>query len=194
MVAARTAAARGNLLRRRTRESRLALIALFAILIALGVEIYGWRQDQATNTAIARDALTELSQQETARGLIARALIAQREGLLDDALAAYSAVDDRGEERIAQVIQFNVGGLFLEKAVAFERQGEDKLRISLIEQAKENYRGLLARNPEHYDARYNLSRALQMLPDLPDVSYGEEVNAERAPQAPQANTAQDRLP
>ena len=65
--------------------------------------------------------------------------------------------------------------------MALERENEIQPAMSLVELAKQNYREILARDPHHWDARYNLSRALEMLPDVAAVDFEDEVNPERSP-------------
>jgi mxaK protein len=43
--------------------------------------------------------------------------------------------------------------------------------LPLIELAKEQYRELLRRDPQHWDARYNLERAQRLQPDPTDSAF-----------------------
>lgn len=163
-------------------------------MVWLAVELHGLSGARAVNAAIDRDRLDWLARMDSPRGRLAAAYLAQRDGRLEEALTVYGEVDAQSDPRLRDVLRFNLGNLYLARAAAFEAAGEQALSISLIEQAKENYRDLLRREPGHWDARYNLSRALEMLPDLPDVQYGEEVNPERSPRAPLSDDLQERLP
>ena len=177
------------------RLSWIAAVMLGVFLLWLGIEITQLLRIQRINTAIARGDLTALAEQDSPRGQLSRALLAQRDGHIDQAISAYAGVNTAAMDRaLREVVRFNLANLYLARAVEHERDDEQQLRISLIEQAKENYRDLLSANPSHWDARYNLSRALQMLPDLDDLQFGDEVNPERSPQAPSADTAYERLP
>ena len=89
---------------------------------------------------------------------------------------------------------FNLANLYLERAVQLEGQDEIQPATSLVELAKQNYREILARDPGHWDARYNLSRALEMLPDVGAVDYEDEFNPERSPQSPRVTRSYEGLP
>lgn len=176
------------------RRSLAAAIGLAVMLVWMAVELRALHTARGVNAAIARDSLAELAQSESPRGRLAAAYLAHRDGRLDEALAAYGEVGGQRDPRFRSVLRFNLGNLYLARAAAFEARGEKQLSISLVEQAKENYRDLLRRDPGNWDARHNLSRALEMLPDLPDVQYGDEVNPERSPQAPKSDSVHERLP
>ena len=180
--------------RRVGRATALAWVVLAMLLAWLAVELHALERARTVNAAIDHGSLAELALDDSPRGRLAAAWQAQREGRTEEALALYGEVAGEADPRFVAVVRFNLGNLYLARAAAYEAAGERALSISLIEQAKENYRGLLRRNPGHWDARYNLSRALEMLPDLADVRYGEEVNPERSPRAPLSDDLQERLP
>ena len=181
--------------RRRRRQSRAAAVVLLAMLVWLGLELDALSKALDVNAALRRGQLADLAAEDSPRGGLAAAVRAQRDGRLDEALAAYGDVAAAAPgPAFRDVLRFNLGNLYLTRAAAHAAGGERELSLSLIEQAKENYRDLLRRDPGHWDARYNLSRALEMLPDLADVHYGDEVNPERAPRAPRSNRAYERLP
>jgi mxaK protein len=51
--------------------------------------------------------------------------------------------------------------------------------LPLIELAKQRYRDVLRAEPNHWDARYNLSRALQLAPELEQQIEEKEEPPER---------------
>ena len=176
------------------RVSMLSWVVLVSVLAFSMLEIHTLREQRSLNAALMRGDLSRLAQSDAARGILARAIIAEHDAQFDEAISAYSQLGEQRDERFRDVVRFNLANLYLARAVAAEKSSEKQLSSSLIEQAKQNYREVLARNPMHWDARYNLSRALEMLPDLEDVHYGDEVNPERSPQSPKADTAYERLP
>ncbi len=176
------------------RRTRAAWTVLASLMAWLAVELHGLSGARAVNAAIDRDRLDWLARMDSPRGRLAAAYLAQRDGRLEEALTVYGEVDAQSDPRLRDVLRFNLGNLYLARAAQLEAAGEKALSISLIEQAKENYREVLRADPGSWDARYNLSRALEMLPDLEDVQYGEEVNPERSPQAPRADSVYERLP
>lgn len=185
----------GKRVRRMVHWRSIVAGAVLALAVPwLVFEVVQLNNEQALNHAVARGSFDDLAQRETPLGWFARAYIAQNDGRLDEALAGYAAVGDSGDPRFDIAMRFNLANLFLQQAVTFEGTEKKPLMLSLIEQAKQNYREVLASDPQHWPSRYNLSRALEMLPDLDDVHYGDEINPERSPQAPKVDNVYERLP
>lgn len=59
---------------------------------------------------------------------------------------------------------FNLGNLYLRQGMAV-LDTEPAKALPLIELAKQRYRGLLRLDPQDWDARYNLERALRLAPE-----------------------------
>lgn len=90
-------------------------------------------------------------------------------------IALARASDDKGAERAFQrVLQhgspdlqrmasYNLGNLQLRQAMKLV--SNDPHFLPQVELAKQQYRDLLAVEPEHWDARYNLERALHLVPE-----------------------------
>ena len=181
-----------------TPHARWPLVALVAVLVVLGVDLYGLFDARRVNAMLAGDEIALLAERDTARGRLAHAYRLHTEGKIKEAIAAYGTVttdsgSDSGPE-LRKVQYFNLASLYLERAVALEREDEIQSAMSLVELAKQNYREILAQDPHHWDSRYNLSRALEMLPDIAAVDYENERNPERSPQAPQAARTYEGLP
>jgi len=161
---------------------------------AFALDLYGLLDDRRVNRALAQNQVALVAERDTPRGALARAYRLHGSGELRAAVAAYGAValDEESELRAVQL--FNLANLYLEQAVALERADEMQSSVSLVELAKQNYREILARDPRHWDARHNLSRALEMLPDIAAVDYENERNPERSPRARQAARTYEGLP
>ena len=168
--------------------------ALMAVLVVLGVELYGLLDARRVNAMLARGEIALVAEHDTAHGQLARAYRLHAGGELREAIAAYGAVTVDAEPELHLVQRFNLANLYLERAVALEGKDQRQAAMSLIELAKQNYREILAEDPHHWDSRYNLSRALEMLPDIAAVDYENERNPERSPQAPQAARTYEGLP
>ena len=164
------------------------------VLAILAFDLHGLIDERRTNALLARDELGPVAERDTLRGRLARAYLLHASGKRPEAMAAYGDVALESEPELRPVQLFNLANLYIERAVALEREDEIQAAMSLVELAKQNYREILARNPQHWDARYNLSRALEMLPDIPAVDYENERNPERSPQAPQAARGYEGLP
>jgi mxaK protein len=179
------------------RVRRLAHWLVYALgltLAVIAVDLRGLLAQTAANEALARGDVGPYAELASPRGQLARAYRLHRDGRLEEALAAYGAISASAAPEVRAVQRFNLANLYLERAVDHERAEEERLAITLIELAKQHYREILARDEGHWGARYNLSRALQMLPDLASVEFDDDVMPERSPRAPQAARAYDRLP
>ena len=174
---------------------RLAGGCLAALLLAaFAVELHGLLEARRTNAMLARDDPAPVAERDTVRGQFARAFRLHADGKLREAVAAYGAIALEGEPELRARRLFNLANLYLAQAVELERAGELQSAMSLVELAKQNYREILARDPGRWDARHNLSRALEMLPDVPAVDYENERNPERSPRAARAARTYEGLP
>lgn len=174
--------------------ARWLLMALVPLLGVLAFDFHGLFQDRRVNAMLARNEIALVAQRDTVRGRLARAYRLHASGKLGEAVTAYGAIALESEPELRSVQLFNLANIFLERAVELERSDEIQSAVSLVELAKQNYREILARDPLHWDARFNLSRALQMLPDVAAVDYENERNPERSPQARQAARTHEGLP
>lgn len=78
-------------------------------------------------------------------------------------------------DAVAQTALFNLGNLLLRKGRA-SADGDAFAAQALLELAKQRYRELLRAQPLHWDARYNLERALWLAPEAQDM-FGAETDA-----------------
>jgi mxaK protein len=97
----------------------------------------------------------------------AHALALARAGRYEEALAAQKAFvqAERGPLRLAML--YDLGNLHLREAL---RKGPADIdtALPLVELAKQSYRDVLRADPEDWDARYNLERALALAPEADD--------------------------
>ena len=173
---------------------RWPVYALVPVLAVLGVDLYRLLDERQVNVMLARGDIALVAERDTARGRLASAWQMHAGGRLTEAIAAYGAVALESEPELAKVRHFNLANLYLERAAELERSDQMQPAMSLVELAKQNYREILARDPDHWDSRHNLSRALEMLPDIAAVDYENERNPERSPQAPRAARTYEGLP
>ena len=176
------------------RRVRWPLLALVPVLAAFAVDLYGLLDQRRVNVMLARGELALVAERDTARGRLAHAYRLHTGGRLEEAVEAYAEIAPGAEPELRSVQRFNLANLYLERAVEFEANDEIQPAMSLVELAKQNYREILADDSDHWDARYNLSRALEMLPDVAAVDYEDEFNPERSPLAPQAARTYEGLP
>jgi mxaK protein len=81
------------------------------------------------------------------------------------ALKAYKALSREAPPPVAAAALYNAGNLQLREAL---KEGPDAAvrALPLIELAKQNYRAVLRLDPNDWDARYNLERALWLAPEV----------------------------
>ena len=146
------------------------------------------------NEALQQESFTNAGRGGSAHHVLADAYALQQTGRSEEALAAYALVDEGEVPELAYVAKFNTAGLYLERALEARESGDHDLAIPLIELAKESYRQLLRINSNDWESKYNLERALQLLPELEPEDYEDDIMPERSPRALLSAPAYDRLP
>jgi mxaK protein len=86
----------------------------------------------------------------------------------DGALAAYKAIIQGGREDLRRIALYDLGNLHLRQALQVGLDDEAQ-SLPLVELAKQSYRDLLRREPNDWDARYNLERTLRLAPEDDDT-------------------------
>lgn len=169
-------------------------VSVLALVLSAGIvyKLYRLESAQRFNAAIGRDAFLEVSQR-SARGRFATAYGLQQQGKHEEAIRAYAGVGADDAE-LAAAVRFNLANLYLRRALALKGDESRDLVIPLIELAKENYRQLLRRDSQHWDAKYNLELALALLPDLEEQDSEDDIMPERSPRANTATPARRELP
>lgn len=178
---------------RKTRLTRMALgmvVLLAAGMIYDVIRVFDVRQ---YNDALRRDAFVEAGEFDDASGVFAKAYALQRAGSFERSLKAYSLIENNDDPELERTVKFNMANLYLHRALELGTDGND-LAIPLIELAKENYRELLRADSGHWDAKYNLERALVLLPEPEPQDSAEEAMPERSRRAAAAIRAYRQLP
>jgi mxaK protein len=98
-----------------------------------------------------------------------RAMALARSGDYQGALAAYKTLSREEQSALASAALYNAGNLHLREAL---KEGPNAAirALPLIELAKQSYRTALRRDPQNWDARYNLERALWLAPEVEEDS------------------------
>lgn len=94
-----------------------------------------------------------------------RALALARAGESDAAVKAYKALIEGDRHDLRQAALYNLGNLYMRDALK-DGPSEAFRQLPLIELAKQRYRDVLREQPLDWNARYNLSRALQLAPEI----------------------------
>jgi len=136
----------------------------------------------ATGTAAAKNPSHEAGRMDDAPQVrLARAIALSRQGAYDTAGPLFeSLIREQPEGDTARAALFDLGNLYLRQGIGHGTAGAVE-SLAMVEEAKARYRSLLRIAPDDWDARYNLERALWLVPetrsasDAPDVKEQHDV-------------------
>lgn len=164
------------------------------IVVAVGLS-YLIINDHSYNRAMLRADYLTAAGHRSDFGRYATARQHQLAGAYEDAHSAFAIIDLEKSTSLSVPVLFYLAENYVQQAVVFEQKGDDEQRIPLLELAKENYRQVLAEEPDNWPARTNLAHVLRMLPDARLYeSDDEDIMPERSPQAEVQTMGYDRLP
>jgi mxaK protein len=156
------------------RRAIHATFAALALLCATGALLQGleWRRGVGINRAMAlADAASDAANaKKTSPSTIPqvelmRALALARTGDFDGATKAFNGLILTGRrDAIVLDALFDLGNLYLRQGLAHPDENSTAF-LPMIELAKQRYRDLLRVDPEQWDARFNLERALRLAPE-----------------------------
>ena len=154
-------------MKRRHVHLLFAAAALASGAVALA-GAWQWRHALRVNRSIAEAALAQPAPDAAGEVLLAHAtaLADPSSGPhYQQALAAYQGVVNGAREDLARAARYNLGNLYLREAL---KDGADQAlkSVPLIELAKQSYRAALRADPDDWDSRYNLPRALELSPEI----------------------------
>lgn len=161
---------------------RGALIAV-ALLAAIAVDGYRLQRASSINAAIERGAALALGTGVPPAALFAQARELEAKGDRQGALALYKRLQRESARALALAARYNSGNVYLRQALQLSDEEQRQLMVPLTELAKESYRAVLRADPLNWDAKYNLERALRLVPEADDEAPVEDAglrNAERA--------------
>lgn len=170
-------------------------VSVLALSIGLTLSVFNIYRAERFNHALAQRESALPAWGKRANLEFANAYSLQQQGDLEAALTSYTKITEPTSAAQRSAIKFNLANLYLRQAVDFQASGAIELAIPLIELAKENYRELLRVDSEQWDAKYNLERALILLPEPDDqAEEDDDVMPERSPRATTATEATSELP
>jgi mxaK protein len=153
----------------RRRNVHLVFGAVAVAFAALAtVEGFRLREARDVNAAIV-NASEETQDSARPEARFAHAMRLAQNGAYEEALKTYRALGRDDGTRLSTSALYNAGNLQLREAL---KEGKDATvkALPLIELAKQSYRAVLRREPESWDARYNLDRALWLAPEVEEVA------------------------
>lgn len=177
------------------RKITLAAVALALLaVIVLAVESYRYHQARQFNQAIAAADYQQAQQHSSDYGRFAHAFLQQQDDHFEDAVQSYAEVLRSDTPALHESTSYNLANLYLQRGMAMLADNQHDLATPLIQLAKENYRAIMRRDSDHWDAKYNLERALALLPDVAEEETAEENNPERSSRAIAAMKTRRELP
>lgn len=147
-----------------------------AALLCAGMAAYEAAQLlrlERVNDAVARVTVPQGDEappkSEPTAVTLARALAVSKGGDVDRSVKEFSRVIARTPpDANTRAALYDLGNLYLRKGAALVNESP-AASLPFIELAKQRYRDLLRADPEQWDARYNLERALRMAPESQSV-------------------------
>jgi mxaK protein len=162
---------------------------IIACVAVLAWQVFEYRRlTQLEQQLVKARSSAALDQESGPEAKLARAQLLARTGgpgAADSALDLYRQVEAEGSDSLRRLARFDTANLYLRQALAESAGGESGRAVPLVELAKGIYRTLLRDDPEDWDLRYNLERALRLLPeedpDAADLIQAAPENMESAP-------------
>ena len=148
--------------------------ASFALLALIAIDGYRlWRAEQV-NSAIADGSILNSKEPLAPEALFAQAYLHAQKGHHDEAIALYKRVESSSSKALQLASRYNRGNRYLTQAMELDEEAAKQLGLPLVQMAKDTYRSVLRSEPSAWDAKYNLERALRLVPD-PDDSDDEDL-------------------
>jgi mxaK protein len=161
------------------RTSAIAGVLALLLAGAGAWELRALSEIRAYNAALQRGDYVGAAGLASPHGRFAKAYGQARKGRLEEAIRAYVEIENAGDPALLNAARYNRANLYLLRAE--QARDEPDLAVPLIELAKRNYRELLYAHSADWDAKYNLERALRLLPD----ELGQDLPAPLMPQRSQ---------
>jgi mxaK protein len=121
-------------------------------------------QSNRINAAIASAHAAELDA-DVPEARFARASALAQSGKSEAALKLYRSLIQGTRPDMRRAALYNTGNLYMRDSMRYGTDESFK-SVPLIELAKQAYRDLLRDEPDDWDARYNLERALWLAPEI----------------------------
>jgi mxaK protein len=135
--------------------SACALLA--AVVVACALQL---ARAERIDRAIARAAAPAAADRDVPEARFAQALALAAAGRYEPALRAYKDLAQSSQGALRASALYNLGNLNLREAT------RNAQAAPLVELAKQSFRDALRADPDDWDARYNLERALQLAPEV----------------------------
>lgn len=169
-------------------------VLLLGLLTSGVYEFQAYRAARGFNRALKQEDFARAAGHASVYGRLVGAYLAQRQGRWDEAVSLYTEAGSTPVPGLARTALYNRANLYLRRGWEARERGELDIAVPLIELAKHDYRELLAVASRHWDAKYNLERALQLLPDELEEVVSDSVMPQRSQEAAGAVPVFTELP
>jgi mxaK protein len=162
--------------------TRLGWAALAVLGLCAAVDGARWIDAARTNQAIEDGSIVAQEAPQTPQAVFAQAYHFAARGDDERALNLYKRLQDAGGP-LARAARYNAGNVHLRQALMLQTsRGDEALGVLITptELAKQAYRDVLRVEPQDWDARFNLEKALRVLPDVDEDPAGTPGHNERA--------------
>ncbi|HSF48864.1 MAG TPA: hypothetical protein VLA73_10945 [Burkholderiales bacterium] len=143
-------------------RTRTIVVLLGLLAVAASYDLFMRARIGAINSAIAEGSIATVESGLSPLALFCKAYWLDRQGKRDQAIVFYQQVERVGDPELKLDARYNASNILLRQAL--EARASDEV-LPLVELAKEGYRAVLRENSQHWDAKYNLERALKLAPD-----------------------------
>lgn len=144
---------------------------LLAGLVMTAVQLAGLYRIQRENRWLAmltdgHDVAVEALASAAPQVRLARAVYLHDRQRYDEALDTLSLLIDLPDRRLQVQSRYNLGNVYLNRAMAEIDAGRVDQAIPLLNLAKQAYRRALTLDSRFWDAKYNLELAMSLLPEF----------------------------
>ena len=182
-----------NMITRKLIFTILLLIALFSAVM-LSNAIFYFSETNNYNKVISQSDFAKAKDYRGDYGLFSNAYAEQRKGDFQEALIGYASLEETSHESLRKKALFNAGNTYLQQAMKLDVKRDAEQVFPLIELAKVSYRRLLRIDNKYWAAKYNLERALLILPDAVDADIITQEGYARLVKAVISAANEDELP
>lgn len=166
------------------KQPLMILCAAITLLSITGFvyEFWQWNQTRLYNNAVTQaDFVAASEQYKGPKGLFAKAYAAQQAGNFQEARVLYAPLEKlEAAPALRNDVMFNIANTYMQQAALLDLEKDADQAMPLVELAKTGYRNLLVIDSTHWGAKYNLERALQILPDIGKVRSEKSSGLQRA--------------
>ncbi|MDQ3773513.1 MAG: MxaK protein [Pseudomonadota bacterium] len=161
--------------RYRMRRGSL-LILLLGLCLGVLIESIALTRAGAHNRTIERLLAGEdipITGDAPPEVMFARAHWLMQKNRGDEAIDLFNRLEGKGDPEFRARLRYNLGNLYLTRAIALTEQSEYERAFTLTALAKDLYREALRLDSWDWDAKYNLEVAMRLVPDLPQAETDE---------------------